>query len=79
MSSGVIMLANSLKISDTTKREFLELISFQSDQKIWQKYCRNELGSVSNTLTCWLSISVLARGFLTIYLTPLFAVYNFSV
>ena len=30
-------LTNSLKISDTTKTEPLELISFQSDQKIWQK------------------------------------------
>ena len=33
MSSGVNMLTNSLKISDTTKTEFFELISFQSDQE----------------------------------------------
>ena len=33
LSSGVNMLTNSLKISDTTKTEFFELISFQSDQK----------------------------------------------
>ena len=32
--SGVNMLTNSLKISDTTKTEFSELISFRSDQKI---------------------------------------------
>ena len=31
---GVNMLRNSLKISDTTKIEFSELIVFQSDQKI---------------------------------------------
>ena len=30
---GVNKLTNSLKISDTTKTEFFELISFQSDQK----------------------------------------------
>ena len=34
LSSGVNMLANSLKISDTSKKEFLELIFIQSDQKI---------------------------------------------
>ena len=34
LSSGVNMLTNSLKISDTTKTEVLELISFQSYQKI---------------------------------------------
>ena len=69
LSSGVNMLTNSLKISDTTKTEFFELIFFQSDQKIWQKYCRADLSSDSdplNPLTCWLSISVLTRGFLGI-------------
>ena len=40
------MLTNSLKISDTSKTELLELISFQSDQKIWQKYCRTDLNCV---------------------------------
>ena len=34
MSSGVHKLSTSLKISDTTKREFFELKLFQSDQKI---------------------------------------------
>ena len=33
LSAGVNMLANSLKISDSTKIEILELISFQTDQK----------------------------------------------
>ena len=33
-SSGVNMLTNSLKILDTTKREFFELIFFQSDEEI---------------------------------------------
>ena len=64
--SGVNMLTNSLKISDTTKTEFSELISFRSDQKIWQKYCGADLSSLSDSLTCWLSISVLTRGFLGI-------------
>ena len=46
------MLTNSLKISDTTKTEFFELIFFQSDQKILQNYCRAELGSDLERLTC---------------------------
>ena len=37
MSSGVNMLKNSLKVSDTTKTEFFELIFFLIDQKIWKK------------------------------------------
>ena len=36
MSLGVNMLTNSVKISDATKTEFFRLISFQSDQKIWE-------------------------------------------
>ena len=31
-----------------------------------QKYCRADLSSVSDTLTCWVSINVLTRGFLGI-------------
>ena len=46
------MLTKRLKILDTTKTKVLELISFQTDQKIWQKYCRADLGSVSDPLTC---------------------------
>ena len=34
LSSCVSMLTNCAKISDTTKKEFLELIFCQSDQKI---------------------------------------------
>ena len=60
MSSGVNMFKNSLKISDTTKKEFLDVISFKSDEKIWQKYSRAYL---SDPLTRWLSINVLTRGF----------------
>ena len=51
---------------DTSKTEFFELISFQSDQKIWQKYCRTDLSSVWDPLTYWLSISVLRRDCLGI-------------
>ena len=51
LSLGVNMLTNSLKISDITEKEFLELISFQSDQKKWQKYCRADLSSLLDTLT----------------------------
>ena len=61
--AGVNMLANSLKISDSTKIEILELISFQTDQKIWQKYSRSDLSGHSDPLTCWLSINFLTRSF----------------
>ena len=60
------MLTNSLKISDTTKTESFELILFQSDQEIWQKYSRADLNSLDDTLICWLYINVLTRGFLGI-------------
>ena len=76
-SSGANMLTNSLKIWVTTKTELSELIFFQTDQKIWQKYCREDLNSVPDRLKCWLCIVVLARGFLGISVTRLFAVYNF--
>ena len=60
------MLKNSLKVSDTTKKQFLQLIYFQSDRKIWKRYYRADLSNVSDTLTCSLSIGVLRRGFLGI-------------
>ena len=68
------MLTNILNILDTTKTLFLQLISFWSDQNIWQKYCRADLSSLSDPLICWLSMSVLTLGFLGIYKTLLFAV-----
>ena len=37
MSSGVNMLTNGFKISDTTETEPFELILFQSDEKMCQK------------------------------------------
>ena len=72
------MLSNNLKISHTTKKEFFELKFFQIDERIWQSYCRVDLSSVSDTLTCWLSISVLTWSFLGIWVTTLFAFYNFG-
>ena len=60
------MLTKSLKIYDTTKIEFLEQILFQRDQKIWQKYCREELSNISDHLAFWLSISALTLVFLGI-------------
>ena len=66
MSSEVNILTNSLKISGSTKKEFFELISFQSIQKIWQEYCSADLSSISDPLTYWLSLSGLIRGFLGI-------------
>ena len=73
------MLTHSFKTSYPTKKDFFELIFFHTDQKIRQKYCGADLWSVPYTLTCWLSISVLKRGFFGISVTPLFPVYNFSV
>ena len=69
------MLKNSLKIWDTTKK-FFEQIFFLSDQKIWQRYCCEDVSDLSDPLTWWPSISVLTTGFLGIWVTPLFAVYN---
>ena len=60
------MLKNSLKISDTTDTESFELKPFQYDQKILQTYCRDNLGSVSDALTCYLSINVPTWRFLGI-------------
>ena len=69
------MLTNSLKILHTTKKEFFDLIFFQSHQKIWQKYCREDLCSVLEPLTCWMPISVLTQVFLGISVTLLFPAY----
>ena len=77
LASGVNILTKSLKVSYTTQNDFFEVIFFQNSQKIWQKYCVADLTSLSDRLTCWLSISVLVRGFFGIKVTPLFAVYNF--
>ena len=46
------MLINSLKILDTSEKEFLELIFFQSDQKMSRKYYPTDLSSVSDPLIC---------------------------
>ena len=49
---------------------------FQSDWKIWKDYCRADLSSISDPLTCWLSISLLTRGFLGILVTTHFTGYE---
>ena len=46
LSLAVNMLRNSPKISNTTKTGPSELIFFQSDQKIWQKYYRAYLRNI---------------------------------
>ena len=73
---GVNMLTNSLKISDPTKREFFELIFFFSNQEMWPNYCRADIISVPDPLTCWPSINVVTRGFLGTEVTSLFPFYN---
>ena len=60
------MLTNSLKISDTTKTEFIELKFFQSDKKTWQNYYPADLNSVLDPLTCLPVIGLLTGGFLGI-------------
>ena len=60
------MLTNSLQILHTTKTDILEVIHFQTDGKVVQKHCRVDLSSLSDPLTCWLSISVLTVDFLGI-------------
>ena len=76
LSSGVNMLTNSLKISYSIKTELSKMMHFQIDQKIWEKYFPADLSNLLEPLTCSLSISVLTRGFLGVYVTLLFAVYN---
>ena len=44
------MLTKSLEISDTTKINLFQLILFQSDHKILQKYCRDDLSSFVDRL-----------------------------
>ena len=51
-------------MSDTIKREFLELKLFQSDEKISQNYGLVDLSSVSDPLTFRMSKSVLTRDVL---------------
>ena len=77
MSSVINMLTKSLKISHITKIKFSKLIFSQSDEKIWQKNFCADLSSLSDPLTCWLSICVLTRDLLGIEVTPLFPVYFF--
>ena len=72
------MLTKSLKISDTSKKVLKGLISLENYQKISQKHCRADLSSGSDSLTCWLCISILIWGFLGFEVTPLFSIYNFS-
>ena len=62
--SSVNMVRKSLKISVTSKKTFMGLIFFESNQKISKKHCRADLSIVSDPLTCWLSISILIPGFL---------------
>ena len=50
--SGVNMVRESLKVSDTSKKVFMGPILFESDKEISQKHCRGDLTSVSNPLTC---------------------------
>ena len=52
LALGANMLTSSLKISDTTKIDSLELICFPSDQKIFEKYCLPDLSKLSDPLTC---------------------------
>ena len=61
------MLRKCLKISDTTKNKFIELLFLKSHHKVWQKNCRVDLSSILDVSTCSLSISVLTQGFLGIY------------
>ena len=57
-------LKKSLKILDTTLTELFKLILSINAQKILVKYCREDLSSVSDPLTCSLYLSVLTRCFL---------------
>ena len=49
--SGVTMLTKGLKISDISKKAFMGLIFFESEQKISQKQFRGDLSRVSDPVT----------------------------
>ena len=76
-SLGVDMLTNSLKISNTTKKNFSSWFSSKVIKKDDKNYCHADWSAASDLLTCSLSISVLTWGFLGVSVTPLFAIYNF--
>ena len=71
------MLTNSLKISNTTKKNFSSWFSSKVIKKDDKNYCHADWSAASDLLTCSLSISVLTWGFLGVSVTPLFAIYNF--
>ena len=54
-SSGDNVLRNSLKILNTTKKDFSQLNVSQSDEQRLSNYCRKDFSSVWDPLTCWLS------------------------
>ena len=64
MSSGVNLLTNSLKISDVTKADFLQLNLSRIQGKRAKKFCRVDLSNVSNPLTRWLPNGVLKEDLL---------------
>ena len=77
-SSGVNVLTNGLKISDITKKNFLQLKFSQCDDQRWSSYCRADFRSVWDPLTCWQSYGVLKHDSLDIYISTYLAVYNFG-
>ena len=64
MSSGVNLLTNSLKISDVTKADILQLNLSRIRGKRAKQWCRADFSGVSNPLTRWLPNGVLKQDLL---------------
>ena len=72
------MLTNSPKTSNITKRDIFQLLLLSEwwENMLKLLLCRFQHGL--GHLACWMSKSVLKRGFLDIYLTASFAIRNFG-
>ena len=67
-----------LKISDITKKDFLQLKFSQNDGQRWENYYRVHYSSVWDSLTCRLSWGLLKTDSLDINISTNFTVYNFG-
>ena len=69
LSSAVNVLTNTPKISKFNKGDIFQLISAQSNQKIWQRGFHADFPSVWHPLTCWLPKDFVKPRFLESGLT----------
>ena len=76
LSTALIVLRNSLKLSHITKRDFLQLNCLPLDQYIWYRCCRSNLNRIETSFPSSFWKSNLKWDFFHIYLTTFFACRN---